>query len=180
MFFQRATELAIQATLFLAQQAPCKLSPVHEIAAHAGVSEAYLAKILQRLAGAGLVRSFRGPGKGMELGRAPDAITLVSLIKAVEGPRSTDECVLGLGVCSEESPCLLHGRWVPLRTEIRRLLEETTLASLVQRLPESTVSHNLPLHDLHSGLAKGTRRKKVTVASTLAVADEKQTKRRRI
>ena len=33
MFFQHSSELAIQATLFLAQQAPGKLSPVREIAA---------------------------------------------------------------------------------------------------------------------------------------------------
>ena len=136
MLFQHSSELAIQATLFLAQQAPGKLSPVHEIAAHAGVSEAYLAKILQRLASAGMVRSFRGPGKGMELGRAPDAITLASLIEAMQGAKAPDECVLGLGVCSEENPCPLHKDWIPLRTAIRDLLEKTTLADLVRALHE--------------------------------------------
>ena len=49
MLFQHSSELALRAALFLAQQVPGKLSPVHEIAAAAGVSEAYLAKILQRL-----------------------------------------------------------------------------------------------------------------------------------
>lgn len=146
MLFQHASELAIRATLFLAQQAPGKLSPVHEIAAHANVSEAYLAKILQRLASAGLVRSFRGPGRGMELGRAPDTITLASLIQAVEGAKAPDECVLGLGVCSEESPCPLHGDWIPLHTAIRDLLEKTTLADLVRAMRErsSQVAPRLP------------------------------------
>lgn len=136
MLFQHSSELAIRATLFLAQQAPGKLSPVHEIAAHAGVSKAYLAKILQRLASAGMVRSFRGPGKGMELGRAPDAITLASLIEAMEGVKAPDECVLGLGVCPEENPCPLHEDWIPLRTAIRDLLEKTTLADLVRAVSE--------------------------------------------
>ena len=49
MLFQHASELALRATLFLAKQAPGKLTPVHEMAAHAGVSEAYLAKILNWL-----------------------------------------------------------------------------------------------------------------------------------
>jgi Rrf2 family transcriptional regulator, iron-sulfur cluster assembly transcription factor len=132
MLFQHASELAIRATVFLAQQAPGKLSPVHEIAAHAGVSEAYLAKILQKLAGAGLVRSFRGPGKGMELGRAASTITLASLILVMEGSKGVDECVLGLGTCSEETPCVLHDEWIPIHTKIRNLLEKTTLADLVQ------------------------------------------------
>ena len=131
LLFQHASELAIRATLFLAQQAPGKLSPVHEIASHSNVSEAYLAKILQRLASSGLVRSFRGPGKGMELGRAPDAISLASVIGAVEGPKELEDCVLGLGLCSEENPCALHEEWLPLRTAIHNFLEKTTLADLV-------------------------------------------------
>jgi Rrf2 family protein len=132
MILQRASELAIRAALFLAQQAPGKLSPVHEIAARTGVSEAYLAKILHRLAGAGLVRSFRGPGKGMELGRAAASITLDSLVCAIEGPRTENECVLGIGICSMETPCTLHTDWVPIRTAIHTLLQNTTLANLVE------------------------------------------------
>ena len=108
MIFQRSSEIAIQAMLFLAQQPPGKLTPVHEIAEHAGVSESYLAKVLQRLSNAGLVRSFRGPGKGVELGGAPEAITLSSVIVAAQGSMNLDQCVLGLPICSEEEPCGLH------------------------------------------------------------------------
>jgi Rrf2 family protein len=140
LLFQHASELAIRATLFLAQQAPGKLSPVHEIAAHSDVSEAYLAKILQRLTSSGLVRSFRGPGKGMELGRAPNTISLAAVVHAVEGPREVDACVLGLGSCSEQNPCLLHKEWLPLRTAIHNFLEKTTLADLV-RVVEKKTSH---------------------------------------
>lgn len=164
MFLQHSSELAIRATLFLAQQAPGKLSPVHEIAADAGVSEAYLAKILQRLTSVGLVRSFRGPGRGMELGRAPDTITLASLIQAVEGLKSSDECVLGLGVCSEENPCPLHKDWIPLHTAIRNLLEKTTLADLVRAVRESSgrVAPRLPgLHRTGATVGGGRERKEL-------------------
>jgi len=132
MILHRSSELAIRAALFLAQQAPGKLSPVHETAAHIGVSEAYLAKILQRLASAGLVRSFRGPGKGMELGRAPASINLESIVCAIEGPRMEDACVLGIGICSKETSCTLHADWVPIRAAIQALLQNTNLANLVE------------------------------------------------
>jgi Rrf2 family iron-sulfur cluster assembly transcriptional regulator len=162
MLFQHASELAIRATLFLAQQAPGKLSPVHEIAAHVGASEAYLAKILQRLTGAGMVRSFRGPGRGIELGRAPEAITLASLIEAMEGAKASDECVLGLGVCSEENPCPLHKDWIPLHTAIRDLLEKTTLADLVRTLRERSgqVVPRLPGLDRTVATVGGSRERK--------------------
>lgn len=154
VLFQHSSELAIQATLFLAQQAPGKLSPVREIAAHAGISEAYLAKILQRLVSAGMVRSFRGPGKGMELGRAPDAITLASLMEAMEGVKPPDECVLGLGVCSQDNPCPLHEDWIPLRTAIRDLLEKTTLADLVRAVGDGSTRPAPRLLGLGGPMAK--------------------------
>ena len=130
MLFQRASELAIRAALFLARQEPGKLSPVHEIAAHSGVSKAYLSKVLQRLTGAGLVRSFRGPGKGMELGQPPSAITVAALIRAVEGVQTEQACVFGLRRCTEETPCALHQEWIPIRAALCELLEKTTLADL--------------------------------------------------
>lgn len=74
----------------------------------------------------------------MELGRAPDAISLAAVICAVEGPKELQNCVLGLGLCSEDNPCALHEEWLPLRTAIRDFLEKTTLADLVnviQRRP---------------------------------------------
>jgi Rrf2 family transcriptional regulator, iron-sulfur cluster assembly transcription factor len=133
MLFLHASELAIQATLFLAQQPPGKLSPVHEIAVHSGASEPYLAKILQRLTAAGLVRAFRGPGRGLELGRAPEQINLGSIVRALEGLPLPERCILGIESCTEQNPCPLHERWIPLRNEIRQLLDETTVASLTRR-----------------------------------------------
>ena len=135
MIFQHASELAVRATLFLAKQPPGKLTPVHEIAAQTGVSEAYLAKVLQRLSSCSLLRSFRGPGKGMELGRAPETITLADLVRAVEGSRFFDNCIFGLGDCSPEHPCPLHNDWLPLRTAIFDLMEKTTLADLLRAAP---------------------------------------------
>jgi Rrf2 family iron-sulfur cluster assembly transcriptional regulator len=132
VILQRSSELAIRAAFFLAHQAPGKLSPAHEIAAHAGVPEPYLAKILQRLSAAGFIQSFRGPGMGMKLGRPANAITLASLVFLMEGSAKVNECVLGLPACSEEAPCALHHEWVPIRTTICKLLEKTTLADLVE------------------------------------------------
>jgi Rrf2 family transcriptional regulator, iron-sulfur cluster assembly transcription factor len=135
MLFQHASELAIRATVFLARQAPGKLSPVHEIAAQTDVSEAYLAKILQRLSAAGFIRSFRGPGKGMELGRPANKITLASLILVMEGSRGAQEFPFGLGTGSGETSCVLHDEWIPIRTAIRNFLKNTTLADLAESAP---------------------------------------------
>jgi Rrf2 family iron-sulfur cluster assembly transcriptional regulator len=127
-----ASELAIRAAIYLAAQPPGKLSPVHEIAAGTGLPAAYLAKIMRLLIRAGLVRAFRGPGGGVELGRPPDAISLAAVVHAVEGDLPENTCVMGLGACSDVAPCPLHNQWAPLRKEFHRLLQETSLEALVQ------------------------------------------------
>ncbi|MBI3664400.1 MAG: Rrf2 family transcriptional regulator [Acidobacteria bacterium] len=134
--------------MHLATQPPGKLSPVHEIAAGTGLPAAYLAKIMRLLIRGGLVRAFRGPGGGVELGRPPDSITLAALVRAVEGDTSSDICIMGMGGCSETAPCPLHSQWAPLRAEFHRLLEGTSLASLVQASQEK--SGFMPTDLLHA------------------------------
>ncbi|MBI4461171.1 MAG: Rrf2 family transcriptional regulator [Acidobacteria bacterium] len=143
MLFDHSSELAIRATLFLAQQPVGRLSPVRQIAARIGVSEAYLAKIFQRLGAAGLVKSHRGPGKGMELGAAPETITLGQIVRAVHTSIDSHDCVLGLSMCSGENPCVLHEDWLPHRTAIRQLLEKRTLADLLRSVPQRSAEDKL-------------------------------------
>jgi Rrf2 family iron-sulfur cluster assembly transcriptional regulator len=136
MLYGHAAEIAIRAALYLASQPPGELSPVHEVAKATKLPSAYLSKVIQRLAQAGLVRTFRGPGGGIELGKSPEAITLWSLVCATEGRAEVERCVLGIGTCSPEKPCPLHRKWAPLRDEFQRLLQGTTLAALLRDLAE--------------------------------------------
>lgn len=156
LLFQRATEVAIHALVFLGQQPPGKLSPTHEIAAAAGVPEAYLAKILQRLSVAGLVRTFRGSGKGIELGRSPDEIELSSVVVAAQGSLQADKCILGLPACSEEHPCSLHYEWLPHRAAIQELLDKTTVADLVRFLRQPQAVGQPSASDNSKQAATGT------------------------
>ena len=136
MLYGHAAEVAIRAALYLAGRPPGELSPVHEVAKATKLPSAYLSKVIQRLAQAGLVRTFRGPGGGIELGKSPEAVSLWSLVRAMEGRTEIDRCALGIGNCSPENPCSLHGRWAHLREEFKRMLEETTLAALVREISE--------------------------------------------
>lgn len=56
------------------------------------VSPTYLAKQLQSLSRAGLVRSVQGKSGGYVLTRSPERITVLDVVEAVEGPRSTFVC----------------------------------------------------------------------------------------
>src|SRR5208282_5719284 len=138
MFYGHGAEIAIRAALYLAGRPPGELSPVHEVAKATKLPSPYLSKVIQRLAQAGLVRTFRGPGGGIQLGKSPEVITLWALVCATDGPADAERCALGIGNCSPKNPCPLHGRWAPLREDFQKLLEGTTLDALVRELEQAS------------------------------------------
>jgi len=60
----------------------------------------HLAKIMQRLVKAGLLRSVRGPRGGFELCGDPRQITLLDVYEAVEGRFQPSDCILSKKICT--------------------------------------------------------------------------------
>lgn len=134
MLLSHISELAIRATVHLALQPPGKVTAVHQIAHSTGLRKPLLSKIIARLTRARLLRAFRGPGGGVELGRPPDQISLWSVVRAIDGPVRREPCAMGLRACAEGRPCPLHPRWTALRAQMQCLLKETTIASVAQNV----------------------------------------------
>lgn len=63
-----------------------RLAQLHE------VSGTYLAKQMQSLSRAGLVRSVQGKAGGYVLTRAPEKITMLDVVEAIEGPEPSFVC----------------------------------------------------------------------------------------
>ena len=84
-----------------------------QIATELRASEAHLSKVLQRLAKVGLVHSIRGPKGGFALERPPEAISLLGVYEAVEGPLESNRCLLGNPVCQPQPVVALLGMLVP-------------------------------------------------------------------
>lgn len=129
MTLSTTTSYAIQALTSLA--APdLPRAMIADIARRAGVPAAYLAKIMKRLNNAGIVDSKRGSRGGVWLSRAPEKITLLEIMNAVDGPDYLDGCLLGREICSDERACPAHAFWKPLRAKIRTRLVSLTLAEI--------------------------------------------------
>ena len=105
---------------------------VRDIAERTGLPQPYLEQILLALKGAGLVRSKRGVGGGYVLARLPEEITLAEIIRAVDGPIALGD--FGQphtdGACDHEGQCVLLSIWHRVGAEIRRQLEDWTLADI--------------------------------------------------
>ncbi len=155
MFYGHAAELAIRAALYMAGRPQGEHSTVRDVAKATSLPSPYLSKVIQRLAQAGLVRTYRGPGGGIELARPAEAITLWALVLATDSSADVNRCALGIGNCSSTNPCPLHKRWAPLRDQFQKLLEGTTVAALRQELREGRGEdrHARGVPPPHSGAA---------------------------
>jgi len=116
-----------------------------DICEQAGVPESFTRKVLQSLVQGGLLVAQRGPGGGYRLARTPDQITLMEVIKLVDGNDTFDYCVLGLHECSGENPCPLHFLWLNSKKPLLKSLEATTLRDLILA---TAGKRPLPLVDL--------------------------------
>jgi Rrf2 family protein len=88
-----------------------------------------LAKVLQRLARAGLVDSVRGPGGGFALRKPAHETTLMEIFEAIEGPLDPPRCLLGTPICGAHE-CVLGCMIQSVNREMARHLAETSLAKL--------------------------------------------------
>lgn len=122
--FSRACEYAIKIMIYIAgNEQEGRRTGVKEIAEAINSPEAFTAKILQQLVRNGLLSSYKGPTGGFEL--SPNKkIKLVDIVKAIDGNKLLESCVLGLKICSSENPCPVHFKYV----EIREQLSETLLS----------------------------------------------------
>jgi Rrf2 family protein len=93
----QSMEYALRAATDLAAR-PGRSATTEQVAARTGVPPAYLAKILQSLARAGIVRSQRGVGGGVSLAGDPADISLLDVVTAIEPfkrPGRRPGCPLG-------------------------------------------------------------------------------------
>jgi Rrf2 family protein len=120
-----AGSLALHATAAMAGARGERVT-ARKMAAALGVSEAHLAKVLQRLTRAGLVRGTRGPRGGYRLTRPPSRISLREVYEAVEGSLEVEHCLLGVPVCGQRR-CPVAGLFERLGKETVRALGKITL-----------------------------------------------------
>lgn len=99
-----------------------------------GIPESFTRKIFQTLVQEGFLEAIRGPGGGYVLARKPEEISLLALIKAVDGEDTFDHCVMGFPECGGENPCVLHPVWAEAKGQLLAALESRTLADLMTTL----------------------------------------------
>jgi Rrf2 family protein len=102
MILGNQVEWALHCVMILASAPKGKLLNSKALAEFHGVPKEYLSKCLQMLSQAGLVTTTTGPYGGYSLAKAPDKISFLDVVEAVEGKLKTFKCT----EIRRNNPCL--------------------------------------------------------------------------
>ena len=110
--------------------APPGLTTAEQLASAQQIPPKFLESILAQLRSSGLVASQRGAEGGYQLARPAEEISVAEVIRELEGPIATVRGVRPDELEYEGAAEGLRDVWLDMRTQIRGVLEETTLADL--------------------------------------------------
>jgi Rrf2 family protein len=130
--YSKSCQYALRALVYAGSPESSGRVQARDICEQAGVPESFTRKVLQALVQGGLLAAQRGPGGGYVLTRLPEEITLMEVIKLVDGEDTFDYCVLGMHECSGENPCPLHYLWLKSKRPLLKSLETTTLQDMIE------------------------------------------------
>jgi Rrf2 family protein len=138
MRMSQGVEWAVHACTVLAALSEGKALSAAALAEFHGIAAPYMAKQMQLLSQAGLVRTSRGKSGGYALARSAADISLWQVARAIEGPAPLFRCseIRQRGPCAaarEEClrPCGIAGAFARAEAAWRAVLEATSLADML-------------------------------------------------
>ncbi|MDP3951949.1 Rrf2 family transcriptional regulator [Microbacterium sp.] len=149
MKLPETSEWALHATAVLAQLPPATTISGAQLAEHFAVPGPYLSKQLAKLVRAGLLTGSTGPRGGFRLALPPEQITLLDLVRAIDGDADPYVCrelrQQGRGAARPEdctNMCALAAAMRTAHEAWRASLQSVTLGDIVSGLSSGVLEKN--------------------------------------
>jgi Rrf2 family protein len=128
-------QYALHALIYLAQQDDGTAVPIGEIAEERTIPKKFLEAILLDLKNAGILGSKKGKRGGYFLTRKPDKISIIEVIRHVDGAVAMLPCVSlnfydSCGMCADEKTCRINHLFGQVRDATLKILYTNTVADL--------------------------------------------------
>ncbi|HAS52909.1 MAG: hypothetical protein A2X56_12865 [Nitrospirae bacterium GWC2_57_13] len=133
MQITREGDYGIRSVLYLARQPLKKVSFVNEISEEYKIPRSFLAKILQKLVKAKLIRSYRGVKGGFSLARPAKEISMLDVLEAIEGRLALNICVMERKKCNFSKQCSVHGVWMTAQSKVVDVLKKANFDDLAKQ-----------------------------------------------
>ncbi|MCE7862939.1 MAG: Rrf2 family transcriptional regulator [Bacteroidetes bacterium CHB5] len=130
--FSKACEYGIKAITYIATQSlEGQRVKIGDVVENSGSPAAFTAKVLGALTKHDIVHSLTGPNGGFYIDPAQmKRIKASDIVFAIDGDSLYTGCALGLTNCNSAEPCPMHDRFVKIRSELKKMLETTTVYDL--------------------------------------------------
>ena len=132
MQLTRQADYAVRAVLYLAERKTEGRVTTAEVGREQHIPLTFLTKIMAQLSAAGLVRATRGSHGGIALARPAEAVSLLDIVEAIEGPVQLNACVSDPTACPMGPTCRVQAVWCEAQSDLMTRLKNTSFASLTQ------------------------------------------------
>ena len=144
----KKADYGLMALKYLAEHPQTPSVSAKDIAETYGIPPQLLAKVLQRLAKVGLLRSHAGMNGGYSLAKGARTISAFEVIHAIDGPFFITSCNKGSRSCDVANTCTVKEPLARVNDSIAAVLQSISIYDLVDH--ETAVSRAAQLHQLVS------------------------------
>lgn len=130
MRLTRQTDYSLRVLIFLALQEEGSRVTISEITEHFDIPRNHLVKIVHRLGQLKYLKTLRGKGGGLSLGRSAPDIVIGQVVRDVESTLEVVNC--HEPPCPLEVGCVLKGALAEARDAFLAVLDRYTLADLIK------------------------------------------------
>jgi len=128
----------IRAVMYLASRpSEKKMTGITTISKDLNLPTPFLAKILQQLAKHKILNSLKGPHGGFSLLKDPKEITLLDIVRTIDGDDIFKDCIIHNNTCryvdEHKESCALHDEYSVIRKDLMKLFRSSTIYDLVQK-----------------------------------------------
>ncbi len=131
MLFSKTTEYAVRILTYMQIKDEMFFSAT-KLYTELDLPYKYITKLMTTLSKADLIKTKMGRSGGYYLARAGEEIFLKHIILATNDFKKLDSCVLGHSKCSDQDPCAMHNKWVPIKETIINMTNSLNLDELAK------------------------------------------------
>jgi len=115
---------------------------LNEIARRQGISVKYLWQVINPLKTAGLLSVTRGAKGGYMLARSPEQITVLDIVRILEGSVVLLDCLTNKKHCDQMDICVARTVWMEAQNAMEDVLRGITLETVLRRCADATATAN--------------------------------------
>ncbi len=130
-------QYALHALIYLGEHQDSGLIFISQIATSKKIPKKFLEAILLDLKNNNILGSKKGKGGGYYLKKKPEEISILQVVRAIDGAVAMLPCVSlnfyeSCGLCENEEQCTINHLFSKVRDETLKILSTNTLADLIK------------------------------------------------